>query len=777
MLKSILIFSLYFIFIFLNSCKNIPENQFKIEKGFLNLNNLSLGENSLSLEGEWLLKENCDADDFVFAKVPGFWKDSTHPKLKNQSFGVSCYELKIKGLREKNYAIKFHEIQNAFAVFIDSKQVLKFGNPSTNQQEEIRKIGKPTIVFYPSNHKEVKLQIYISNFFESKGGIRNPPELAEEELIQKTNQMRRNFDFLTLGALFFLGFSSFFFFIITSEEKSTLYLSGISFILAIRVLFTEEHYIFEYIPHFPPILEFRIDMGSLFILVYFFILYLQSIFPDELHKTSAKLLTIPSIIILLIYNFFESDRLEFIFNLFLLYILFLIVYCLLIVFKAIYNRRTGSLVFFASVLSFFIGAANDVLSRFGIINTHFITPYTFLIFISFQSVIISIRYKNLLNFTNNLNTELEIKFRAISSSIHEAIIVMNSNAKIISTNLGALKLFEWDSLKIEVYNISDYIYFTEDKSNRSITDFILNEDWKNFSESIELFGKNLNRTHFPLECSFTSWEVNHDKYFGIILRDISSRKFLEKERDWALKTLQEDLFTAEKLQKSMLPLSKETDYPFQLNIHYNPMGPIGGDIFDIKELKEKYWRFFLADATGHGTQAALLTMAIKADYESIENVSIEPSFVLEKLNERIYPLFKNLNSLFTAFILDIDLENYIIKYSSGGHPAQVLISKDNFMKLKTQGPILGLKPNSKFTTNNTKIQKQDRIYLFSDGAYEVYNSELEELYTEENLYSYLMDSKKLIIEKIITEHISNLKKFQGKSLLDDDLTLIGIEIE
>lgn len=67
-----------------------------------------------------------------------------------------------------------------------------------------------------------------------------------------------------------------------------------------------------------------------------------------------------------------------------------------------------------------------------------------------------------------------------------------------------------------------------------------------------------------------------------------------------------------------------------------------------------------------------------------------------------------------------------LSYSVGGHPAAVLVRKGTnaYERLKTPGMIIGAMPEeSPFKGATVVINPGDRLYLFSDGVFEVFNPE------------------------------------------------------
>ncbi len=97
-----------------------------------------------------------------------------------------------------------------------------------------------------------------------------------------------------------------------------------------------------------------------------------------------------------------------------------------------------------------------------------------------------------------------------------------------------------------------------------------------------------------------------------------------KNLDESLNLIKKDLNVAKKIQKTLFSEIKTADVRINFHSHYNSMSEVGGDFYDLTQVKQDYYRIFVADATGHGIQAALITMAIKAEYESLKVIYDHP---------------------------------------------------------------------------------------------------------------------------------------------------------
>ncbi|PJZ53502.1 trifunctional serine/threonine-protein kinase/ATP-binding protein/SpoIIE family protein phosphatase [Leptospira adleri] len=240
----------------------------------------------------------------------------------------------------------------------------------------------------------------------------------------------------------------------------------------------------------------------------------------------------------------------------------------------------------------------------------------------------------------------------------------------------------------------------------------------------------------------------------------------------SLKIIRKDLLYSKKIQRSILP-----EHPvlagILYSVSYQPMDEVGGDFYDLFELKPGVYRFFVADATGHGVQAALITMAIKSEYEHLKKVHKSPADLLKELNFVILEKFKTL--YLTCIVADINVKTHTLEYSSAGHPAQILSRNGNFELMHKTGAILGLKKDYEYYSEKIKIRTGDRIFLFTDGIYEQFNSGKSE-YGETRFLGSIRSSDLSTPEIQLSKIQNDLDEFLQGSPIQDDLTLIVIEI-
>jgi sigma-B regulation protein RsbU (phosphoserine phosphatase) len=202
---------------------------------------------------------------------------------------------------------------------------------------------------------------------------------------------------------------------------------------------------------------------------------------------------------------------------------------------------------------------------------------------------------------------------------------------------------------------------------------------------------------------------------------------------------------------------------------------VGGDFYDLFELDSGIIRFFLADATGHGIQAALYTMAIKSEYEAIKRFVTKTDDLMNHLNQKVQNKFSGLKIVFSCFLIDIDTRTNKLYYTSAGHPDQILITKKSGLELLPRtGNIIGLRKEQDYTQYTTHIENGDRIFLFTDGIVEQKNSRREE-YGIEKIIQRMTDYNDKPGEEFLKDIIEDLLSFQESVPQEDDLTLLLIE--
>ncbi len=194
---------------------------------------------------------------------------------------------------------------------------------------------------------------------------------------------------------------------------------------------------------------------------------------------------------------------------------------------------------------------------------------------------------------------------------------------------------------------------------------------------------------------------------------VSLKKAIEKENKFI--ALKQELEIARTIQRETLPQSIPDMKKIRITSRYEPMMEIGGDFYDFCEIDENRIGILIADVTGHGVPAALISSMIKIAFRTSNEYLAEPAALLEKLSKA---LFAHMSGRFiTAFYLFIDTEKMEVSYSNAGHWPMYLINQDSteIKELTVKGRLVGIDKNPIFNNASAKINSGDRIILFTDG--------------------------------------------------------------
>ncbi len=164
---------------------------------------------------------------------------------------------------------------------------------------------------------------------------------------------------------------------------------------------------------------------------------------------------------------------------------------------------------------------------------------------------------------------------------------------------------------------------------------------------------------------------------------------------------------------------------------------LGGDCFDHYWLDPDYLVMYLLDVSGHGLGAALLSTSVLnvLRSQSLPGVNFyRPETVLRGLNEAFQMGNQN-DKYFTIWYGVYNRTNRQLVYASAGHPPAVLVSPPAprtapqiesapsnlgaLMQLRTPGMPIGMMPNSQYQWERCTVVDKSRLYIFSDGVYEV----------------------------------------------------------
>jgi two-component system sensor histidine kinase ChiS len=260
---------------------------------------------------------------------------------------------------------------------------------------------------------------------------------------------------------------------------------------------------------------------------------------------------------------------------------------------------------------------------------------------------------------------------------------------------------------------------------------------------------------------------------------ISLKKAL-KERE-KLSLLENELNLAQKVQGSIFASYKDWSKidKYDIAIQYIPQNSkVSGDYYHVAQGSDNSLYLFIADASGHGVQAALRTAQIDVINREL-GANNDPSLKMSQMNSILIDRLDRGNYL-TAFALNI-IDNQVV-FSAAGHTDQIVVrEKDSVLELiNTKGALFGMSANSSYKKRSVAIGKNDMIFLFTDGVFEQFGKH-GKLLGEEAFYKFVRKTcatfKGESIETITSKLVEMVIEYVGDKELNDDITCIGVRIK
>jgi phosphoserine phosphatase RsbU/P len=138
------------------------------------------------------------------------------------------------------------------------------------------------------------------------------------------------------------------------------------------------------------------------------------------------------------------------------------------------------------------------------------------------------------------------------------------------------------------------------------------------------------------------------------------------------------------------------------------------------------------------------------------------------------------NMFFTIWYGVYDKETKEIQYASGGHPPAILITgksadKVKLYELKTPGIAIGVLPEADFQNATCKVEDFNRLYVFSDGVYEVQKSDGSLMTIHEFILLLMKTPRKKGNE--LDYIVQFIEHIQSKTAFNDDFSLLQVKFQ
>jgi sigma-B regulation protein RsbU (phosphoserine phosphatase) len=249
---------------------------------------------------------------------------------------------------------------------------------------------------------------------------------------------------------------------------------------------------------------------------------------------------------------------------------------------------------------------------------------------------------------------------------------------------------------------------------------------------------------------------------------LDNARLVARERE--RQRMEQEINIARDIQQNLLPRNFR-DYSYLSVVGCNfPCFSVGGDYFDVFPLGERRTAFLIADVSGKGLGAALLTSMLQGVISGM-TLGTDPALLFNHLN-RFLCNHAEVGRYATMFFGILD-EQGALDYINAGHPSPILIRRNGSAdEAFTEGSFpVGLVPEAEYATARVKLEPGDTLVLFSDGVTEAMDPQ-EDMFGMPRLVKLLTGHNETPLDelqKVVLEAVENFARGTSQA---DDLTLL-----
>jgi sigma-B regulation protein RsbU (phosphoserine phosphatase) len=255
--------------------------------------------------------------------------------------------------------------------------------------------------------------------------------------------------------------------------------------------------------------------------------------------------------------------------------------------------------------------------------------------------------------------------------------------------------------------------------------------------------------------------------------------------------LKQDAEAGAKVQKKLLPEASVTIPGMKIAHLFRPCEDLAGDIYNVFRIDDEHCAVFLADVSGHGVAASLISVMISEFIFSIASflrcphselgageswkILLSPAELIYRLNEQVCQDLDDDRFVTMAYGV-VDFASGKFNYISAGHPGIIHLPFTGGVYIgDSTGPPLGVDADASFQECSLNVKPGDRLFIYSDGITEARRN--NSFFGEESLTSTLRKARFMTLDDSLAFLLESLRDWVMSESFTDDISIIGMEIE
>jgi len=256
---------------------------------------------------------------------------------------------------------------------------------------------------------------------------------------------------------------------------------------------------------------------------------------------------------------------------------------------------------------------------------------------------------------------------------------------------------------------------------------------------------------------------------GNVLEKLEMIKSFEER-----KRFEQEMTLAYETQKSLLPRSLPEFGNFRFCAYSEPCRTVGGDFYYFLQPNPDELVGVLADVSGKGVGAALLSSLLQGALDMECRTGVPPEKMLERVNKLMCERSGS-NAFVTLFFFSFNAQGKGEYLGAGHNPVYLYrASTGEIEELRSEGLILGAFESVSYNSSPLQLDPGDVLVVYSDGVTEAENPQ-GEMFGEERFLQVIKSNASAGVEVLKKKILEALDQFTEGMAQNDDITFVLID--
>ena len=240
--------------------------------------------------------------------------------------------------------------------------------------------------------------------------------------------------------------------------------------------------------------------------------------------------------------------------------------------------------------------------------------------------------------------------------------------------------------------------------------------------------------------------------------------------------LETEVAVARRIQQSLQPSTAfKTDWCEAAGITV-PATEVGGDYFDMIKISDDEAVIVIADVSGHGVGAGILSAMTKSALHTELHHTTVPAELMFNLNNAVYQVTDKKMFVSFAYLL-LDKRTMTAHVATAGHPPIFLIQKSDgaIIEIRTPNLALAVQASTQYTERAVHVNHGDVLILYTDGITEAMNDKGEQ-FGADRLKELISNTERGSSEALSNSIMASVRTFAIKREFADDATIVVVRV-